>query len=286
MRNPKKKQKLVAVLITFLVVVGALYGCSQKNQTSTETKFVQNSTPTLFFHGYGSSFNAETHMTEAAKKAGVTRKIIRVNVSSNGYVKIIGSISNKAINPIIEVNFDNNKMTNYHTQGEWVKNVIKALQKEYKFKQINLVGHSMGNMAINFYILDNAGKKDFPKINKIVDIAGHYNGLLGVNDKVNRMKLSENGKPDKMTKAYRELLKLRKIYPTNIDVLNIYGDKNDGTHSDGRVSNASTKSLKYLVKTRAHSYREEKIVGKMAQHSKLHENKQVDKLLINFLWKK
>jgi Uncharacterized protein with an alpha/beta hydrolase fold len=33
------------------------------------------------------------------------------------------------------------------------------------------------------------------------------------------------------------------------------------------------------------SYREVEIKGKNAQHSKLHENKEVDKLLIDFLWK-
>jgi Alpha/beta hydrolase of unknown function (DUF915). len=29
----------------------------------------------------------------------------------------------------------------------------------------------MGNMAINFYILENAKDKSLPKINKVVDIA-------------------------------------------------------------------------------------------------------------------
>jgi len=108
-----------------------------------------------------------------------------------------------------------------------------------------------------------------------------------MNDKPNRMKLDSNGKPDKMDSDYRQLLKLREVYPKNqIDVLNIYGDKGDGTHSDGSVSNASSKSLKYLVSDRAKSYREEKITGAQAQHSKLHENKSVDKLLVDFLWRK
>ena len=33
----------------------------------------------------------------------------------------------------------------------------------------------------------------------------------------------------------------------NIEVLNIYGDLKDGTHSDERVSNSSSRSLKILV---------------------------------------
>jgi len=282
----KKKAIILSTIIAVILVIGGFFGFSRHTQAVNSEKYVQTSTPTLFFHGYGSSFNAETQMTGAAKKAGVTKKIVRVNVSDNGYVKLIGAIPKSAKNPIVEVNYDNSKMTNYYTAGKWAKNVIELLQKHYKFDSVNLVGHSMGNMAINYYIMENAGKKGLPKINKVVDIAGHFNGILGINDKPNVMKLASNGKPTKMDKSYKQLLKLRKVYPKNTKVLNIYGDKGDGTHSDGDVSNASSQSLKYLVSGRAKSYQEKKITGKMAQHSKLHENKEVDKLLINFLWKK
>lgn len=281
-----KKRIIISLVTALVIVIGGFLGFSQHTQAVNSEKYIQSSTPTLFFHGYGSSFNAETQMTDAIKSAGVTKKVVRVNVSPNGYAKMIGAIPKGTKNPIVEVNYDNNKMSNYHTAGLWAKNVIKLLQKHFKFSSVNLVGHSMGNMAINYYIMDNAGKKGLPKINKVVDIAGHFNGILGMNDEPNQMKLASNGKPTKMDKNYKELLKLRKVYPKNTKVLNIYGDKNDGTHSDGAVSNASSKSLKYLVSGRADSYHERKIVGKKAQHSKLHENKQVDKLLINFLFKK
>lgn len=281
-----KKRIIWISILSILIFIGGLLGFSKHTEAVNKSNYIQSSTPTIFFHGYGSSFNAETQMTEAIKDAGATSKIVRINVSPNGYAKLIGTIPKGTKNLLVEVNYDNNKMTNYHRAGLWAKNVIKLLQENLKFKSVNLVGHSMGNMAINYYILDNAGKKGFPKINKVVDIAGHFNGILGMNDKPNQMKLSNNGKPKKMDKDYKELLKLRKIYPQNIDVLNIYGDKGDGTHSDGAVSNASSKSLKYLVSGRARSYHEKKIVGKQAQHSKLHENKQVDRILIDFLFKK
>jgi len=281
-----KKRLILSTFLAIILVVGGLFSFSGCAQAANSKKYVQESVPTIFFHGYGSSFNAETQMTGAAKKAGVTRTIVRINVSPNGYAKMIGSIPKKAKNPIIEVNYDNNKMTNYHTAGLWAKNVIELLQKQYKFKKVNLVGHSMGNMAINYYILDNPNNKKLPKINKVVDIAGHFNGIIDEDDEPNQVTLAKNGKPDRMDQYYKELLQLRKTYPTETRVLNIYGDKGDGTHSDGAVTNASSKSLKYLVSGRAKSYQEKKIVGKMAQHSKLHENKQVDKILINFLWKK
>ncbi|MDT6953314.1 alpha/beta hydrolase [Companilactobacillus alimentarius] len=282
----KKKSLIFSTVVAMILVVLGIFTYSCQAQAIKSKKYVQESIPTIFFHGYGSSYKAETQMTEAIKQAGVTRKIIRVNVSPNGYVKIIGSIPQKTKNPIVEVNYDNNKMTNYHTAGLWAKNVIEALQQDYKFKKVNLVGHSMGNMAINYYILDNYKNKKLPKVNKVVDIAGHFNGIIDEDDEPNQVTLNKAGKPDKMDQTYQQLLKLRKIYPTNTKVLNIYGDKNDGTHSDGAVTNSSSKSLKYLVSKRAKSYQEKKIVGKMAAHSKLHENKQVDRILIKFLWAK
>ncbi|GEO57664.1 alpha/beta hydrolase [Companilactobacillus bobalius] len=281
-----KKKFIFSTAMAMILVVFGFFTYSCHAQAVNSKKYVQESIPTIFFHGYGSSYQAETQMTGAAKEAGVTRTIVRINVSPNGYAKMIGSIPKKAKNPIVEVNYDDNKMLNYHTAGLWAKNVIKVLQKDYKFKKVNLVGHSMGNMAINYYILDNYSNKKLPKINKVVDIAGHFDGIIDEDDEPGRISLDKNGKPTPMNQYYQELLKFRKIYPTNTRVLNIFGDKNDGTHSDGAVTNASSQSLRYLVSGRAKSYREKKIVGKMAAHSKLHENKQVDRILINFLWKK
>lgn len=203
-----KKRNVVLSIVLVLILLISFFSFSRHTQAVKKEQYVQSSTPTLFFHGYGSSYEAETQMTDAAKSAGVTKKVIRVNVSPNGYVKLIGAIPKKARNPIVEVNFDNNKMTNYVTAGKWVKDVIKELQEDYHFKQVNFVGHSMGNMAINYYIMNYAGKKGQPKVNRVVDIAGHFDGILGMDDKANRLKLAKNGKPDKMNKSYKKLMKL------------------------------------------------------------------------------
>jgi len=44
-------------------------GCARLR---SQQRYVQSTTPTLFFHGGGSSYHAETHMVTAAEKAGVT----------------------------------------------------------------------------------------------------------------------------------------------------------------------------------------------------------------------
>ena len=126
--------------------------------------------------------------------------------------------------------------------------------------------------------------------NKEVNIAGHFAGLTfdGLPSIIKQpagMKLDKNGKPNKMNATHKQMTQARTAYPKNqVQVLNIIGDI--GNNSDGRVENVSSLSLKYLVADCAKSYQVVKIKGKNAQHSKLHNNSQVDKVLIKFLWNK
>jgi len=281
------------VLIGWLVGGLVLSGCGRSAATRGTSSVKSNSTgsqayvPTLFFHGWGSSYHAEEHMAQAAVSAGVTQTVVRAMVSKRGKVTLSGQFKPGDTHPIVEVGFRDNKSADYHVVGRWAKNVVVALQQTYHIKSFNMVGHSMGNMAIVFYSLDNGQNKQLPRLRKQVDIAGHFNGILGMDDVANRMQLTHQGQPTKMTATYRELLGLRRDYPNNqVDVLNIYGDKGDGSHSDGSVSNASSQSLRYLVAGRAKSYQESKVTGPNAQHSKLHANRRVDQLLIKFLWSK
>ena len=279
-----KKILILAVLVLLIFLIG--YTHTNKRVTQSAENVTKSTiVPTFFLHGYGSSYKAEQHMTHYLVEQGDSNTIIRANVSKSGVVELSGVIDKQAKHPLIEINYENNKNTNYHQDGQWLKNVIVALQKQYKIKEFNAVGHAMGNMSIVFYLLDHSSDSKLPKLAKQVDIAGHFNGILGMDDQANQMVLNSQGKPQKMNANYKALLKLRTIYPKNqVKVLNIYGDRDDGSHSDGSVSNTSSQSLRYLISDRTKSYKELKIIGKDAQHSKLHENKVVDQALNTFLF--
>lgn len=265
------------------------------HETHAAIHYVQSRTPTLFVHGWGSSSHAEEKMTAAARNAGVTKTIVHANVDRQGNVTFNRHIPANAVNPIVEVNLADNKLAGYgkdgnyvqgyHHGGTYIKAVVLALEKQHHYPAINLVGHSMGNLEIINYINDNSQSKQLPRINHLVAIAGHYNGLVG-QAKAEQTTFSSTGKPDWMDSTYRELLGLRKSFPRTTRVLNIYGDLLDGSHSDKDVPVNSAKSLRYLVADRAKSYREVEIRGKAAQHSRLHNNTQVNQELINFLWVK
>lgn len=281
----KKKIYLASFFVALFLFV--LAGCGQKAQNVPAKKVTASLTntktiPTFFFHGWGSNANAETQMANAAKKAGASNTIIQADVSKNGTVKLNGTIPKNAKNPIIKVNLEDNQSG----KTSYVKDVITAISNKYHYARINLVGHSMGNLQIANYINENYDNKKLPKINKVVSIAGHYDGYLGEEaSQKAKIKNKKTVEPDIYSDGFKQLLPLRKHYPRQIEVLNIYGNKEDGSNSDGSVSVASAQSYKYLINGRAKSYREVEIKGKNAQHSKLHENKEVDKLLIDFLWK-
>ncbi|MFR2959661.1 MAG: alpha/beta hydrolase, partial [Streptococcus salivarius] len=110
----KKKTLIFSLLATLgLVCVGGWYFISQNQTQAVKAEarktFIQSSRPTIFFHGWGSSSRAERHMANAAKDAGVTKTIIDAKVDKDGQVTLDGSIPKDAINPIVLVNFDNNR---------------------------------------------------------------------------------------------------------------------------------------------------------------------------------
>ena len=282
-----RKRSIIALstfLFIALVSLFLIYNRQTKELNSSD--YIQSRTPTLFFHGYGSSANAEKHMVEAARQAGVTQTIITATVDSHAQVTLKGDIPKNAVNPIVMVEFKDNRNANYAQDGEYAAAVVRELQARYGFKKMNFVAHSMGNMSILFYLLEHAQNEELPQLQKQVNIANHVNGLEGMDLPANLTILdSKTGQPSAMSDSYQKLLGLREIYPQDqVDVLNIYGDfKNQ---SDGSVLNVSSRSLKYLVIDNAKSYQEKRVSGPLAQHSQLHENPEVDRLLIDFLWSK
>lgn len=151
----------VAIIVVLLAIVGGAIYHTQKNN-----RFVHSTTATLFFHGGGSSYHAETGMVNAAKKAGVTNTVIRADVAKNGKVTLHENMHRGAINPIVEVNYEDNRQLDFTKHGVYATNVVKMLKKRYGINKINMVGHSLGNISIIYYMLRNGQNKDMPKLEK------------------------------------------------------------------------------------------------------------------------
>lgn len=276
--------KLIKYLGLMMAVAGFVLG-GIEGQASTH--YVNSTTPTFFFHGSGSSYHAEQYMTNAAKRAGVTKTIVIANVNQHNQVTFRGHINKNAVNPIIEVNHQVRPLRptpgNMKKGAAYAYDVVHAAQKQWHFKTMNIVAHSAGNIDVLYMLMDHA--KQLPQLKKQVAIAAHVNGFIHGGYPAGS-KVANNGLPSKEDPNFTRMKPLRNRYPRGVKVLNIYGDLNDGTHSDSVVPVNSARTLKYLVGKHAASYQEKEFFGPNARHSKLHHNPKVNRVLIRFLWAK
>ena len=278
-------KKIIFSLIISLMIF-TLVGCQSKsNNSSNYQSNDKKQVATLFMHGYGGTNNSEKYMVNQAVKKGVTKDVVTAYVLSSGEVQFSGKISKKSKNPIIKILFEDNKNGDIMQNAQNIKNVLTKMKSKYNIDNYNFVAHSMGNLSFAYFMKYYGNDKQLPQLQKEVNIAGTYNGVLNLNEKVNEITVDKDGKPSKMNADYEKLLGLKDVYKNkNIEVLNIYGDLKDGTHSDGRVSNSSSRSLKYLLGNSPKTYKESEYKGEKAQHSALHHNKEVSDEIINFLW--
>lgn len=251
----------------------------RKNNKNAKYHKRKDVIPTYFFHGAQSNYHAEQYMVNGALQAKAANQVILVNVSGADQVTLYGRFTKKARHPIVEVNYQRNTSVN----PQDVKAALLAVKNKYHYRKANLVGHSMGNLLIANYLKDYYKDKNLPRIEKVVSIAGDYNGWLGESP-ASDSPLKKNGQPVHESSTYKQLLNLRQHYPRQIRVLNIYGNLLNGSHSDGLVAISSVRSYRYLINKRAKSYREVEITGQNAGHTHLHHNPVVNRLLINFLW--
>lgn len=278
-------KKIIFSLIISLMIF-TLIGCQSKSNNSSHYQSNdKKQVATLFMHGYGGTNNSEKYMVNQAVKKGVTKDVVTAYVLSSGEVQFSGKISKKSKNPIIKILFEDNKNGDIMQNAQNIKNVLTKMKSKYNIDNYNFVAHSMGNLSFAYFMKYYGNDRQLPQLQKEVNIAGTYNGVLNLNEKVNEITVDKDGKPSKMNADYEKLLDLKDVYKIKkIEVLNIYGDLQDGTHSDGRVSNSSSRSLKYLLGNSPKTYKESEYKGEKAQHSALHHNKEVSDEIINFLW--
>lgn len=90
--------------------------------------------------------------------------------------------------------------------------------------------------------------------------------------------------PTKTTPVYNYFLRTLQRLPNTISYLNIAGNIGDAAQSDGAVALNSALSLRFLLRPTRDQYQEFVVHGKNARHSRLHENYEVDRQIVQFLY--
>lgn len=251
----KSTRIILDLLILLFALIFARPALASSSHPNTHTT-------TIFVHGYGSNYHAEESMARYLVKKGASNSIIRADVNREGKVTFHGHQVKNSKNPIVEMNYSAHyvpkRSFREHNYSGQLKAVIKADQQKYHTKQINLVGHSMGNMLTVQYMNDNVNNHSLPTVKHLVILAG--------GDK----------------KPYRSNItsQLDGHLPKGLEVLNVYSNYQNG--SDGRVKNSDSRYWKHPFGSAA-KYQEVRLTG--LKHSQLHESQRVNHLLVNFLFR-
>ncbi|MBC1963492.1 alpha/beta hydrolase [Listeria welshimeri] len=283
---------LTAIIIGFSVIFLQFEATTKPSSTTSAAKketvtkdekpVSEIAIPTLFVHGYSGTANSFKGMINRLADDGSVTKSLVMTVAADGTVTSKGNYDKFSQNPTIQVIFEENKSSMVN-QALWIQNVMKELKNNYHIEKVYAIGHSMGGVSLTSYIEKVGSDKTYPVIEKLVLIGAPLNGLVIGDDGVTPYDLTEDG-PKQSSERYSEFMENKTNIPTNLQVLNIAGDKLDGTKSDGSVSVASALSGKFIFDGQVTSYEEQVFTGKNAAHSNLHENTEVDAKVAAFLW--
>lgn len=289
------KSKYIFGLVVLLLIT-SLTACSIKKQNKSEEVTKQNTIassssvvnekttiPTLFIHGYGGTKNSLGGMIRRFESQNLAKNELVLTVSDTGEVSSYGQLTKTETNPMIQVIFSDNKSHEWN-QAEWIKNCLTYLSENEHVTKVNLVTHSMGGVSSLRYLITYGADQNLPVIEKFVAIGSPFNNFVELTEGETIDSVISSG-PVNQSERYTDFSNRIGLVAKDMSVLVIAGDIEDESVSDGVVPVADAMSVVALLRSNGNSVDEKIIYGKNAQHSKLHENLEVDQLVADFLWK-
>ena len=284
--------KKVFLSIVAGLTVLLLVGCGSKQtkevektqasaltQKKDDTAFKKSAVPTVFIHGYGGTINSFGGMIQRLSSERKTTKEMLITVQSDGSLKVDGDLSKKKDNPSIQVLFTANKDTEWN-QTEWIYTVLKYL-KQQGVEQVNLVGHSMGGVSSLRYLTTYGQPNDASTINKFISIGAPFNDFTESSESIDDV--LRNG-PSVKAGRYIDYQNGIANVPNKLPILLLAGKINQEAVTDGTVPLNSALGTFSLLKDHGNPIKYQIFTGPNAQHSQLHENLNVDKTVVDFLW--
>ena len=273
--DPQQKRTwrfaLVALLVIILLTIPAYFQMHSSNQLRAQRQRATMS-PIIMIPGSSATkerfnrlvnlLNRDTHQKHS---------LLKVEVYNNGKITYSGKINKGDREPFIVVGFQNNHdgYDNIKKQATMFDAAFAQLSEEYQFNNFKAFGHSNGGLIwtrwIETYYDD---YKDDIKLRVLMTVASPFN-------------LAETSIKNK-TQMFTDFVKHRTKIPCSLDVIAVVGNEDSYT-SDGLVPADSVLAGKYIYQKRAHSYTSMTVTGEQAQHSNLPQNKQIVKLIEQYL---
>lgn len=252
-------------------------------QTTTHASTAMHQPVTLYVHGHHGNIRSMRPLMQAAQRdANATPALLAV-VAPDGEVAFHGRLTAKMAHPMVQVVFQDDRTVDYHRLRQYLHRVMVGLRDRYGVQQVNFVAHSLGNTAVEWYLIRWGKDPQLPQVLKWAAIAGPFDSIPRMHMQPRHNHLKPNGQPHLLAPDYRMAMLMRDRFP-RLHILNIYGDLMDGSHSDGKILNASSRALGFLVHHTAASYQELRFSGPDAQHTRLRDNPRVAAAVDHFLW--
>lgn len=279
---------LIIIGIIVLAIVARLgykywqYGRPQHLTTTPKVPTGDDSAVTLFIPGYAGNRFSFGGMLARFVAGGIANKSLVVMIDRHNQPHVTGQLD--PYRPMVQLIFATPRVA-VRQQAEGVLAVVQYLIAHEHVQTMNLVAHSMGGVVLFQYLTTAAKRVNLPEVRKVVTIGAPFNDSeVGQNTyPIENHPLTASG-PTQTTPVYNYFLRTLQRLPNTISYLNIAGNIGDSVQSDGAVALNSALSLRFLLRPAIDQYQEFVVHGKNARHSRLHENYEVDRQIVQFLY--
>ena len=258
-----KKLKAIPFVIAALTLIGmTLSGKSYVHKVSDHQIKINSSrmNPTILVPGSSATQERFNSMLESLNNMGHKHSILKLTVKTDNSIRYSGQITNNDLRPFIVIAFENNHdgYANIKKQTAWLNIAMNALQKKYKFKNFNAIGHSNGGLNWTIFLEKYYDSDDF-NIQTLMTIGTPYN--------------FEETNTENRTQMLKDLIANRDNIPSTLTMYSLAGTCT--YDADKIVPFASVEAGKYIYQNTAKHYTQLTVTGSDADHSDLPSNTEV-----------
>lgn len=267
-------KNILLVLGTFLflgiISIPTYFWMKNSNKYLAERRRSQMS-PVIMIPGSSATTERFNELVNLLNKDTMKKhSLLKVQVKTDGSLKYTGKINKNDNEPFIVVGFENNHdgYSNIKKQAKWFDLAFEKISDQYNFNNFKAFGHSNGGLIWTYWI-----EHYYKQYSSDIQIKK----LMTVGTPFNFSEKNINNK----TQMLDDLIKDRKAIPTSLDVYSVSGGQN--YESDGLVPESSVAAGKYIFQNQVKHYTTMTVTGEDAQHSSLPQNKQVVRLIEQYL---
>lgn len=251
------------------------------DKSVTEPTELTEQTPVIYVHGFRGGEETTNELVFQAERDKGKEGYLKLIIDLHGNIEVSGTYTGDA-NPLIQLVFKQ-KLVGVFAISYYLKMAYRFLYQKYHFQHFHGVGHSLGAPSLVRTEMLTYRKKNFPHLDKVVLIAGPFDGVTYLGDLPNVNQLTRRGRPLLMNTSYLSMLFYRRRFNRDIKVMNIYGNIEDETNTDQFISVISAKSIRYILAPIVSTFHELEVRGPAAEHSQLHDNPLVVGIINHFL---